>query len=141
MKNFIKTVTVILAAFVFFSFQTEEKNSSSETIPQARWVKLGKRQVSKGADHDVLMVTGNKGKFRKLRFKITNSPVYIANIRVVFGDGSSQNITINENLRKGTMSRVIDLKGKRRVIKKIIFNYHTKFFAKGKARIHVFGGH
>ena len=139
MKTLLKITTILLVTFIFFSFQSIEKIETSESIPIRGWVKLGKRIVSKGADHDVLIVTQSKGKFRKLQFKITRSPVHINSIIVVFADGSRQNIAIKKNFKRGTSTRVIDLKGKRRIINKIIFNYHTKFLARGKARIHVFG--
>jgi len=140
MKTLFKTTTIILVTFIFFSFQSVDEKKTSKNTLRRGWVKLGKRKVSKGADHDVLMVTRSKGKFRKLKFKITHSPVHISNIRIVFADGSSQNVAINKNFGKGSV-HVVDLKGKRRIIKKIVFNYHTKFLARGKARIHVFGRH
>ncbi len=141
MKTLLRTASILLIAFIFFSFQSLVPPKSTENTPVRGWVKLGKRTVSKGSDHDVLMVTRNKGKFRKLLFKVTRSPVHIRNIKVIFADGSSQNVVINRNLKKGSTTRIIDLQGRRRIIKKIVFNYHTRFVARGKARIHVFGMH
>jgi hypothetical protein len=61
-------------------------------------------------------------------------------VRIVYANGSSENHLANKRFGVGDVV-IIDLKGNRRIIKKIIFNYHTTFYAIGKARIHVFGKH
>jgi len=141
MNKVSKITALMLVLFISFSFQTiTAKEHSTKNLP-GKWVKLGKRRVSKGADHDVIMVTARKGTFRKLKFKVTKSPVHINSIKVVYANGSSEIIHVKKNFRRGEFSRVIDLKGNKRIIKKIVFNYHTKFLARGKARIHVYGKH
>lgn len=141
MKKLFKTTSLLFLSVLLFSFQSIDESTITESFPPGKWVKLGMRKVSKGADHDVLMVTANKGRFTKLKFKVTHSPVHISNIRIVFANGESQNFIINKNFPKGVSSRAIDLEGNKRIINKIVFNYHTKFYAKGKARIHVYGKH
>ncbi len=140
MKKKILSISIALVSFLFFSFQSLSSASVTTHAPTKKWVKLGVRKVSKGADHDVLMVTGRKGAFRKLKFRVTNSPVHVQNVKIVYANGSTENHIVNKRFNVGEMA-IIDLKGNRRIIKKIVFNYHTKFFALGKARIHVFGKH
>jgi hypothetical protein len=141
MKKLSKITALFLVLFISFSFQTLNAKEQRSEDYRGKWVKLGKRRVSKGADHDVIMVTARKGTFRKLKFKVTRSAVHINSIKVVYANGTSELIHIKKNFRRGESSRVIDLKGNKRIIKKIVFNYHTKFFARGKARIHVYGKH
>ena len=140
MKKQITKISLVLLSFFFLSFQSLTTESVLKKQYPRKWVKLGVRKVSKGADHDVLMVTGRKGAFHKLKFKVTNSPVYVRNVRIVYANGTSENHLANKHFGVGDIV-IIDLKGRRRIIKKIIFNYHTNFFALGKARIHVFGMH
>jgi len=137
MKNILKITTAILVTLVLSSFQTTPNENTDSVSP---WDKLGVRKVSKGADHDVLMVTAREGSFRKLKFKVTNSRVYVHTVKVVFGNGSHELITVNKNFHPGDTS-ILDLPGGNRIIHKIVFNYHTKFFALGKAKIHVWGKH
>jgi hypothetical protein len=131
--------SLVLALFLIVSVNSVQANVDSK-IP-GKWVKLGKRKVSKGVDHDVIMVTVRKGAFRKLKFKITKSPVHIQSIKIVYANGTSEMIHIKKNFKRGEFSRVIDLKGNKRIIKKVVFNYHTKLFARGKAKIHLYGKH
>ena len=140
MKKRITNISLVLLSFLFFSFHSLTNNTISLGTPPGKWVNLGIRKVSKGADHDVLLVTARKGAFRKLKFKVTNSPVHVNNVRIVYANGSSENHLTNKRFGVGDVV-IIDLKGNRRIIKKIIFNYHTTFYAIGKARIHVFGKH
>ena len=134
MKKSIIIVLSLLFVGSLVSFKTLETTFND-------WTVLGKKHVSKGADHDVLMVTYRKGTFNKLKLKVTKSPVHITNIKVVYANGNSEKISINKNFSKGEFSKSYDLIGKNRIIKKIVFNYRTKLFAKGRANIIVFGKH
>ncbi len=135
MKKFLKLPALLLVIFLMSSFQSVDTQSNYRF---KKWVKLGSRKVSKGADHDVLPVTIRKGKFRKLKVVVTHSPVFIRNMKVVYGNGSVENILINKKFKLRD-AIVVDLKGNKRYIHKIIFNYHTGFLALGKGRIHVYG--
>ncbi len=103
------------------------------------WDELGSRIITKGADHDVIEMTRRDGLFTKLKFRIVKSRVHVDNIKVVFQNGDIENIRIDRNFSVGEWSSVIDLPGNKRFIDKIVFNYHTKFFADGKGKIIVFG--
>ena len=141
MKNTLKTSLLLVLSFVLFSFQSSITFNQSEdfSVPKP-WVKLGTKKVSKGADHDVMMVTAREGKFQKLKLKVTHSRVHINTIKVVYGNGTSNLVVVDRNFQPGD-TKIVDLPGNKRIIKKIVFNYHTKFFALGKARIHVLGKH
>ncbi len=136
MKNTLKITVLAAISLLLFSFQPLE--TKVESTKGKKWIKLGTKKVSKGADHDVMMVTAAEGRFRKLKIKVTNSRVHINTIKIVYGNGTSELFGINRNFQPGDF-KVYDLPGNKRIIKKIVFNYHTKFFALGKARIHVFG--
>ena len=103
------------------------------------WDELGSRIITKGADHDVIEMNRRDGLFTKLKFRIVKSRVHVDNIKVVFQNGDVENIRIDRNFSVGEWSSVIDLVGNKRFIDKIVFNYHTKFFADGKGKIIVFG--
>jgi hypothetical protein len=103
------------------------------------WEELGSRIITKGADHDVIEMNRRDGLFTKLKFRIVKSRVHVDNIKVVFQNGDIENIRIDRNFSVGEWSSVIDLVGNKRFIDKIVFNYHTKFFADGKGKIIVFG--
>lgn len=127
-------IGILLSLYAFTTAPVHQDRTES----RKRWVELGTRKVSKNADRDVLLVTARKGFFTKLRIKVTDSPVWVHRVRIIFGNGSEKVIEVDKNFRPGDVA-VIDLPGNRRIIKKIIFRYHTKFHAIGKGKIHVWG--
>ena len=136
-----KTAKIILTVVFFLStilYVDATANTVKEQNPP-KWIQLGKRTVSKLTDHDEIRVTAIRGTFKKLRLKVTRSPIYVTNVKVVYANGTSENHVINKRINKGHFSRVLDLKGKKRIIKKIIFNYKTKLLARGKAQVIVYG--
>ena len=127
MKNllliFIATIT-----FVSLSFTAD-----------AQWTKLGQRKVNFRADRDEIRVTASEGTFRKLKLAVRYAPIYIRNIKVVYGNGNSANIIVNSRISKNSESKPFDLPGKNRVIQKIIFNYKSVPNFRGKAFVVVHG--
>jgi hypothetical protein len=133
MKNKLKITTVITISILLLSFM----NMPSRTD----WEKLGSKIVNMHADHDEIIVTAHDGLFTKLKFKVLKAPLFLHNINVIFGNGSSENIVFNKKFTPGTESRVIDLPGNKRIIKKINLNYKTPKNPKGKSMIVLFGKH
>lgn len=136
-KNSFTTIVIALTMVLISSCSAQ--NSVTTTRVINNWEVLGERIVNMGADHDEITVTARKGTFRKLKFKVTQAPIYVKNVRIVYGNGSSENHKVNETFRKGHFTRVLDLNGKNRVIRKILFNYTTINVGKGRAKIIAFG--
>jgi len=118
-----------------FSLIDHENIVKDQTI---QWVKIGKRVVNMKVDHDEIPVNANSGVFTKLKFKVNIAPILVKNIKIIFGNGESENIVLNRKFAAGTESKVIDLPGNRRVVKKIIMNYKS-FPGYGKAVVVVWG--
>ncbi|MDX6191254.1 MULTISPECIES: hypothetical protein [Flavobacterium] len=102
------------------------------------WRVIGSRSVTHNADHDKLDVT-HRDSFRKLKLKVTDSPLNMQKMVVDYESGAPENIELRQNIAKGGESRVIDLRGGKRKIKAIHFWYDTKGFLNGKAEVTVFG--
>jgi hypothetical protein len=133
MKKSIKTLLIASLSILLLSFMAMPNNGN--------WVKLGTKKVDMHADHDEILVTAQEGVFTKLKFKILKAPLLVHNVRVVFGNGESKNIVFDKKFPPGTESRVIDLPGNKRIIKKIKMNYKTPKNANGKAIVLVLGKH
>ncbi len=58
---------------------------------------------------------------------------------VHFENGGTQEIEMRHNFDKNSQSRVIDLKGNKRIIEKIVFWYDTKNVSNRKAKVTVLG--
>jgi Protein of unknown function (DUF2541) len=121
-------ILLIIPILALFSF----------TIANSGWKIIGDKVADYALDRDVLVVSGNDV-FTKLKIKVTNAPLNMKDMDVVFENGEKQNFNLQQNFRQGEWSRVLDLHGNKRRIDKIIFKYDTKNVGKGKAKVVVYG--
>ena len=124
--------SIIISFVLLFVF------SFTSTL-SAQWVKLGERAVNFSLDRDEIRVTVLKGTFKRLKFIVRKAPIYMKNVRVVYGNGESTNIRVKRSIAKGTESPVFDLPGRDRIIKKIVFNYRSIPTFKGRGLVEAFG--
>lgn len=111
---------------------------SSFTL-QADWKLIGERSVKFSSDKDIIKVGGNDW-YTKLKIKVVDAPLHIADMDVIFENGEKFDIAIKENIRQGGESRVIDLPGGERRIDRIEFRYRTTGrLRNGTANVIVFG--
>ena len=127
-----KILALILIMFVFTL-------SISPKIPPDAEL-LGVRAVNFRAERDEIVVTAYEGFFRKIAFKVSGNSVEIFKLVVVYGNGDRDEIPVKWLFKKGDWSRIIDLEGNRRIIRKIIFFYRSVGKRRrGKAEIRVLG--
>lgn len=108
-------------------------------IPGQRdWHFIGDKIANYSVDRDVLPVTGNDV-FTKIKLHVTDAPLNMHDMDIVFENGDKQNVPLRNNFAQGSWSRIIDLPGNTRHIRKIEFVYDTKNVGRGKARIAVWG--
>ena len=115
-------VGVAICSFAYYAVAQNEK----EIAPAAKgtWQHIGTATVGFKADRDVVVVTGADA-FRKLKFKVREAKIEILDIDVVFENEGHQDIEVRSVVDRGGESRVIDLKGNTRRIKKVAFIYRT----------------
>jgi hypothetical protein len=119
--------------------------SFGQTIKKAKpgkagsWQILGTVQAKFTADHDAIIVVGPFDNFRKIKFKVTNAPLKMVRMTVTYGNGTTEKIDTRFNIPKGGESRIIDLKGGSRKIKRVDFWYETKGLVNGRANVTLFG--
>jgi len=128
----------IFAAILAISFVTIF-SSFKPTGTKAEWKFIGDKNVRFGVDHDVIHCGVVNDNFRQIKLKVTDGPIKIYDMKVYFDNGDVQDISIRNQIRQGGESRVIDLNGGLRGLKKIEFTYETKGVARGRARVAVWG--
>jgi hypothetical protein len=106
---------------------------------QAGWSFIADKMVAFGVDHDVIVTGNSNDDFRKLKLKVTMGPLKMYDMKVYFDNGTMQDVSIRTHIPQGGESRVIDLDGGLRHIKRIEFWYETKGFRKGRSRVAVWG--
>jgi hypothetical protein len=112
---------VLLSVFIGTSAFT-----TAETISPPRWEKLGERKVNRKVDRDEILVTAREGRFSKIKIGVRRSGINMHRCVIHFGNGDKQEVAIRKNIPAGSSTRVIDINGGKRVIKKVVFWYDTK---------------
>lgn len=137
MKN---TILLFVAALSLNSFAISDAAKSLTAVNQA-WEKLGARTVTMTADHDEILVTANEGIFTAIQLRILKAPIHITNINIIFGNGDNENVVLDQNYPAGSETRVIDLVGNKRIIRKVNINYRSVPTQKGRAVVTLWGRH
>jgi hypothetical protein len=125
-----------LTAFCAFSFT--HSGPTSEFRP---WEKLGSKKIDYGLDRDEIVVGPYEGHFTAIKFIVRRSPVNMHKVAVHYGNGEIDEINVQQNFPANGESRVLELRGNRRIIQKVVFWYDTKNFAGQKGILELWGRH
>jgi hypothetical protein len=127
----------IAAVFSLTSSFTSVK--SFKTDKPGDWFFLEDKRVGFGVDHDVINFGNWKDDVRQIKLKITDGPLKMYDMKIHFDNGTTQDVSMRLRFAQGSESRVINLDGGLRHLKKIEFWYETKGFARGRSRVAVWG--
>ena len=127
--------SVILAAMIIVG--TAFKPASNKKAGE--WFFLEDKKVGFGVDHDVIHFGNWKDDVRQIKLKITDGPLKMYDMKIYFDNGTVQDVQLRNRFSQGSESRVIDMDGGLRHLTKIEFWYETKGFARGRARVAVWG--
>ena len=107
--------------------------------PTSDWDHIGMRPVDFRVDHDVISGAGD-GAFRAIRIDVEGGDLEMFDVKITFANGETFSPGMRLYFREGTRSRVIDLPGAARLIRRIDFFYRSALFgAQGRAIVHVYG--
>ena len=103
------------------------------------WDKLGERWVQGKVDRDTIAVKkGKKQRYRAIAVVVEHSALEMFDLVVTFGDGTTFSPPTRLVFAQDTASRVIDLPGDARAIKKVEFRYGN-LPGGGKAQVELWG--
>ena len=141
--NLLKAIVLCSFVLIFQSYTISVEKISpidtTETIGD--WQLLGSKTVKSGLDRDVINVTASKGVYKKLKIKVKAAPIFMKKMIVHYQNGTTQSIAIRKNIAQGSESRVIDLPGNNRVIKKVVFWYEKGVWTNKKPIVNLWGRH
>lgn len=92
--------------------------------------------MNRGFDRDEIRC-GSEGFMRAIVIEVRQATVNFEDVTIHFLNGSTMDVPVRSVIRAGDRSRVIDLPGDARVIRKIVFRYRT--IGKGTAKVVVWG--
>jgi hypothetical protein len=119
-----------VAVFLSFSFSM----LSAQT-----WTMLGSRKVHGHADHDEIAVTSSRGDFKAIKLFVENEGIDFDRLVVHYGNGSAERMEIKNFIPAGGETRVMDLAGGDRVIKKVVFYYKSNPNTSAKGKVVLYG--
>lgn len=103
------------------------------------WELLGEEKVNFVRDKDEIVIN-NRTLYTAMRFKIEDKDVHINDLKVYFQNGDKLEPNIDEDIKAGQLSRVIDLGREGRYIDRIEFKYRTTgSLLKGRANVLILG--
>ena len=130
-----KQLSVLLLLFTLSLFNC----TTAQNATRADWRFIADKWVNYGLDHDAIHLGDLKDDFRQIKIRVTDAPLKIYDMKIHYDNGDVQDVSLKLLFRQGEESRVIDLNGGLRHLRKIEFWYETKGVRKGKARIAVWG--
>lgn len=130
---------VIVILFMSIGAAVYAQKPAIITDNKAGWHKISETTVDFQKEKDEILVLG-KDRFKSLKFKVTEGAIELYDLEVHYSEGDQEDIQVRTPLAEGAESRVIDLKGKSRELKKVVFIYHTiKGSSKDKAHVELYG--
>jgi hypothetical protein len=139
MSKYRETLLIGFTLLVITSAGLAQQISTPRAGVRGTWRLIGSTQANYTVDHDAIIVKGPHDNFRRLKFKVTDAGLNLLSMVVTYDNGTQDRIEVRQNIPQGGESRVIDLKGGSRSIRKIEFWYDTKGFLNGKADVTIFG--
>jgi len=133
-----KTFMILAVTLLSVSFAVAQKVEVL-TSNKPGWHKIGETHVDFKSDKDKIIVLG-ADKFKSILLKVTDAPIHLEDLQVFYDNDTQEDISIRADFQKNSESRVIDLKGGDRKLKKVVFVYRTVPNAKvDKAHVELWG--
>lgn len=130
-------LTKLLFLIVLFSVGAALNGQAQ--VEQEKWQLLAQRKVNFVRDKDEIVPTST-AVYTALRFAAADRSIGISEVKIYFVNGDKLEPQLDEIIKKGERSRVIEFGTEGRQIKKIEFKYRTiGSVFKGRANLLVYG--
>lgn len=93
--------------------------------PAPRFEFLGALTVNFRADRDVIRLSPYEGSFRDIQLRVKRHAIEMLDLKIVYGNGQIDDVTVRHLIKASKATRVIDLIGSRRAIREIRMVYRT----------------
>ncbi len=119
-----KTLMIMMLAITGIYGIAKAQQPAVVVSDKTGWHKIGETTVNFEKDRDEVSVLG-ADKFASIKFKVTDAAINLMDLEVYYESGDKQDIKVNLPIKGPGESRVIDLNGGERALKKIVFVYKT----------------
>jgi hypothetical protein len=136
MKKIILVFFVMSAMLVKTAFAQEPSIMLSD---KPGWHKIGEVKASFKMQNESISVMG-ADRFKSILLKVTDAPINIEGIQVFYESGDMEEFNVKNELKAGSETKKMDLKGGSQEIKKVTFTYKTLPNQKDeKAHVELYG--
>lgn len=112
---------------------------SLTSLSGQQWVHLGTAKVNGRADYDEIPVTGSRGDFKAIKLFVQQEGIEFDRVVVHYGNGNTDRMDIRKFIPAGSETRVLDLAGGDRVIRKVVFYYKSNPMTSRKGKVLLYG--
>jgi hypothetical protein len=103
------------------------------------WKLLGLRKVKLRTERDAILVGADEGTFKSIKLTVKKSAINMKDLKVHFSNGDVFDVKIRKIIPAGGETRVIDLPGAKRNIKKVVFWYKSTKRKDKEATVRLWG--
>jgi hypothetical protein len=122
MKKNIFLALVAITSFGYSAFAQQKTAVELSNTPG--WHKITETVANLKSDRDDVAVLG-ADHYKAIKLKVTDAAVEITDLTILYENDTKQNIEVRKLIPAGGETRVIDLDGKDRAIKKIAITYKS----------------
>lgn len=101
------------------------------------WERLGCSEVGRRVDFDEIKVGRREGRFKAIQLEAKGNSVSILNLRVIYANGSPDELSVRSEINEGDRTRPLDLRGRERSIDSIQIISKKDFRGPGRGRAEV----
>jgi hypothetical protein len=109
----------------------------SVLVGETGWVLLGEKKVSLLAEHDSIELGEDAGEFGKILLKVRGNGLIVRDVTVIYKNGRHDDIPLQARIPENGQTRVIDLRGDSRILRRIDFVYRRPINGKGETIVEV----
>jgi hypothetical protein len=100
---------------------------STSSFPRGQfWNFLGYTQVDAGHDHGKIQVSRHDRPFRTIQLRVTGAAIFFDRVVVHFGNGTLQELVVNDRISPGGRDYVMDLPGERGGLESVELWYYKE---------------
>ncbi len=121
---------LVATCMVVFSFTT---------LSSQAWTLLGSSKVHGHRDYDEISVTASRGDFKAIKLFVENEGIDFDRVMVHYRNGTSERMVLKNFIPAGGETRVMDLAGGDRVIRKVTFYYKSNAMTSTKGKVMLYG--
>jgi hypothetical protein len=133
-----RSLGILIAGVLAVTGCVREARPAEQHAMRNGYAYLGERWVNGAVDHDALHVGRRDGRFTSLMVVVENAPVEIFDAVVTFGDNQQWAIPMRLAFGPDSTSRMIDLPGRARIIRRVDFRY-ANLAAGARAKVELWG--